>query len=129
MRGRSHPHRFWLPAAFAATRRTQLVQQEPVVHPMTSAKRLLIVMTLVMIAVAATAASSYAYRQPTSSERVQIVAAIKSYLREQRIGEGAPTTVSRIRISLANQTFANASISNRNVGPGLVLLHKKYGTW
>ncbi len=96
---------------------------------MSPGKRSIFLVALVVAGVAATGAA--AYRAPTKVERRQIVAAIYDY---QRRNDCAAThtckpRISNVRVSLANTTYATASLYIPAIGGALVLLHKKYGTW
>jgi hypothetical protein len=90
--------------------------------------------TLILIVTLATAQSASAYRQPTTTERAQIIVAIK----QEMLKEGdswcyGPATrcaqIGHIRVSVANPAFATAAIYKASIGGALILLHKLYGTW
>ena len=91
----------------------------------------------VALAVAASVtgvSAALAYRQPTTSERMQIVAAIKQNMLSQGDSWCYGTAkgcaqITHIRISLADQSFASAAMYKASIGGALILLHKKYGTW
>jgi hypothetical protein len=79
----------------------------------------------------ALASSAAAYRSPTAAERTQIIAAILLFQQQQgcqRTRTCRPQ-VSHIRISLANTSFATATLLVPRIGYALALLHMKYGTW
>jgi hypothetical protein len=77
------------------------------------------------------AANAYAWRAPTKSERLGIVAAI--FDKQRRNGCNSFRTchpqISDIRVSLANTTYASAILHVRGYDDALAVLHKMYGTW
>jgi hypothetical protein len=89
---------------------------------------LLFIACLVALVVAGVAS---AYRAPSRSERAQIVDAILSYQQQQNCGavHTCKPQITRVRVSLANQSYATAFLYIPSVGGVLALLHKRYGTW
>lgn len=94
-------------------------------------RRLALALASLALIAAATATSASAYRSATAPERKAIVAAIDRYQITQdcEATRTCSPTISNIRVSLANQSFAMADLYVRGVGGAEVLLRKLYGTW
>jgi hypothetical protein len=91
----------------------------------------LVLVAFVLAVAGAVAAAAYAYRAPTKTEKLQIVAAILAYQQHQdcQPDHTCHPQISHIKISLANTTYATATLYLPAVGSALALLHKRYGTW
>ena len=76
-------------------------------------------------------ADAYAWRAPTKTEQVQIAAAI--FDKQQRNDchgfRACHPHISDIRVSLANASYARATLSVRGYRDARALLHKLYGSW
>ncbi len=86
---------------------------------------------IVIVLAGSIVGNAYAYRAPTKTERRQIVAAI---LDKQRRNDchsfrTCHPHISDIRVSLANTSFASATLHVRGFDDAVALLHKLFGAW
>jgi hypothetical protein len=88
------------------------------------ARRLRIVLPVLVAFVASLAVDAHASRPPTRQESSEIRQDATLYL------EGSGWRVSAIRISTVDQSYAKAAVKQGRLGPaGEMILHLRHGIW